>query len=42
MQVPGTPCIVVAGRYRVNNDAVRAPGRLIELVRYLVAKASTR
>ena len=41
MQVPGTPCIVVAGRYRVNNDAVRAPGRLIELVRYLVAKAGT-
>jgi protein dithiol oxidoreductase (disulfide-forming) len=39
MQVPSTPCIVVAGRYRVNNDAVRAPGRLIELVRYLVAKA---
>jgi len=41
MQVPGTPCIVVAGRYRVNNDAVRDPGRLIELVRYLVAKAGT-
>ncbi len=41
MQVPSTPCIVVAGRYRVNNDAVRAPGRLIELVRYLVAKAGT-
>jgi thiol:disulfide interchange protein DsbA len=41
MQVPGTPCIVVAGRYRVNNDAVRAPGRLVELVRYLVAKAGT-
>ena len=42
MQVPGTPCIVVAGRYRVNNDAVRNdPQRLIELVRYLVARAGT-
>jgi protein dithiol oxidoreductase (disulfide-forming) len=39
MQVPGTPCIVVAGRYRVNSDAVRTPGPLVELVRYLVAKA---
>ena len=39
MQVPSTPCIVVAGRYRVNNETVRDPGRLIELVRYLVAKA---
>src|SRR5579863_10573222 len=41
MQVPSTPCIVVAGRYRVNNETVRDPGRLIELVRYLVAKAGT-
>lgn len=41
MQVPSTPCIVIAGRYRVNMDAVRPPGRLIELVRYLVAKAGT-
>ena len=39
MQVPSTPCIVVAGRYRVNSDAVRDPGRLIELVRYLVTRA---
>jgi protein dithiol oxidoreductase (disulfide-forming) len=39
MQVPGTPCIVVGGRYRVNGDAVRTPGPLVELVRYLVAKA---
>jgi protein dithiol oxidoreductase (disulfide-forming) len=38
MQVPSTPCIVVAGRYRVNSDALRDPERLIELVRYLVAK----
>ncbi len=42
MQVPSTPCIVVAGRYRVNSDSVRTPERLIELVRYLVAKAGTR
>jgi protein dithiol oxidoreductase (disulfide-forming) len=38
MQVPSTPCIVVAGRYRVS-EAVHDPGRLIELLRYLVAKA---
>ena len=41
MQVPGTPCIVVAGRDRVNNDTVRDPQPLIELVRLLVAKAGT-
>lgn len=41
MQVPSTPCIVIAGRYRVNVDAGGSPGRLIELVRYLVAKAGT-
>jgi thiol:disulfide interchange protein DsbA len=42
MHVPGTPCIVVGGRYRVNSDSVRTPERLIELVRFLVARASTR
>jgi thiol:disulfide interchange protein DsbA len=41
MQVPSTPCIVVAGRYRVNGESVRSPDALIELVRYLVAKAGT-
>ena len=38
MQVPGTPCFVVNGKYRVNRDALRNNDELIELVRYLVAK----
>ena len=33
--VPGTPCIVVNGRYRIA-DSVRAPAQVIALVRYLV------
>jgi thiol:disulfide interchange protein DsbA len=37
MQVPGTPCIVVAGRYRIA-DSIRAADQLIPLVRFLVAK----
>jgi thiol:disulfide interchange protein DsbA len=39
MQVPGTPCIVVNGRYRVNNDSVHGADRLIALVRYLIGLA---
>lgn len=39
MQVPGTPCIVVDGRYRIA-DSIRAADQLIPLVRFLVAKAS--
>ena len=38
MQVPGTPCIVVNGKYRVNRDALKSNDELIELVKYLVAK----
>jgi protein dithiol oxidoreductase (disulfide-forming) len=40
MQVPGTPCIVVNGKYRVIMDAPKTPDELIELVKYLVAKES--
>jgi protein dithiol oxidoreductase (disulfide-forming) len=40
MQVPGTPCIVVNGHYRVNNDSVRSADQLIALVRYLIGKDS--
>lgn len=40
MQVPGTPCLVVNGRYRVNNDTVRGADRLIALVRYLIGLSS--
>jgi thiol:disulfide interchange protein DsbA len=39
MQVPGTPCIVVNGRYRIA-DSVRTPDQLIPLVSFLVAKES--
>jgi thiol:disulfide interchange protein DsbA len=41
MQVPGTPCIVVNGRYRIVDDITHGPpDRLIALVRFLVAKDS--
>ncbi|HYB66244.1 MAG TPA: thiol:disulfide interchange protein DsbA/DsbL [Steroidobacteraceae bacterium] len=39
MQVPGTPCIVVDGRYRIA-DSIRAANQLIPLVSFLVARAS--
>lgn len=38
MQVPGTPCIVVNGRYRV--DSMGSADELIELVKFLVAQES--
>lgn len=40
MQVPGTPCIVIDGRYRVNNDTPHSPEQLIALVHFLIAKAA--
>jgi thiol:disulfide interchange protein DsbA len=40
MEVPGTPCIVVNGKYRINMDEVRDPAQLADLVRFLVAKES--
>ena len=39
MQVPGTPCIVVDGRYRIA-DGIRTADQLIPLVRFRVAKDS--
>jgi protein dithiol oxidoreductase (disulfide-forming) len=39
MQVPSTPCIVVNGKYRLLMDSVRSDEELIDLVKYLVAKA---
>jgi thiol:disulfide interchange protein DsbA len=40
MQVPGTPCIVVDGRYRISEDITHGPAdRLIALVSFLVAKS---
>jgi thiol:disulfide interchange protein DsbA len=38
MQVPGTPCLVVNGKYRVINDSVTSADELIELVNYLVMR----
>lgn len=40
MQIPGTPCIVVGGKYRVNMESLNSPEDVIPLVKYLVAKAS--
>ena len=40
MQVPGTPCIVVNGKYRVNMDSLKSVDELTQLVAFLVAKES--
>ncbi len=39
MQIPGTPCIVVDGKYRVEMDSLKSPQDVISLVKYLVVKA---
>jgi protein dithiol oxidoreductase (disulfide-forming) len=38
MQVPGTPCIVVNGKYRLNMESLRSTDDVIALVQYLVSK----
>lgn len=40
MEVPGTPCIVIDGKYRILMDSIRSYDQLIDLIRFLVAKAS--
>ncbi|MEJ1966027.1 MAG: thiol:disulfide interchange protein DsbA/DsbL [Gammaproteobacteria bacterium] len=40
MMIPGTPSLVVNGKYRVNMDSVRSIDELLQLVNYLVAKES--
>jgi thiol:disulfide interchange protein DsbA len=40
MQVPGTPCIVVNGKYRVNLDSLHSQDDLNGVVRYLVQRES--
>lgn len=40
MEVPGTPCLVVNGKYRILMDSVGDYNQLIQLVNYLVAKES--
>ena len=42
MQIPSTPCLVVAGKYRVNNEAFKTVDEIIELVNYLVAQESAK
>jgi len=38
MQVPGTPCIVVNGKYRVNMDSLGSPDQVLDLVKYLISR----
>lgn len=40
MQVSGTPTLVVNGKYRVNNENLRTPEEIIDVVKFLVAKES--
>jgi thiol:disulfide interchange protein DsbA len=40
MKVPGTPCIVVNGKYRIDMQSVRSTDELVELIKFLVAKES--
>jgi len=40
MHVPGTPCIVLNGKYRINMDSLQSQDDLVGLVRYLVDKES--
>jgi thiol:disulfide interchange protein DsbA len=41
MQIPGTPCLVVNGKYRVIMDSVPTADDIIDIVKFLVAKEST-
>jgi thiol:disulfide interchange protein DsbA len=38
MQITGTPTLVVAGKYRLNNEHQMSQDQIIELVKFLVAK----
>jgi thiol:disulfide interchange protein DsbA len=40
MKVPGTPSIVVNGKYRIKMDALTSDDDLMDLIRFLVAKES--
>jgi protein dithiol oxidoreductase (disulfide-forming) len=42
MQVPGTPCIVVDGKWRVEMDSLKTPEDIISVVNFLVAKAHSQ
>jgi protein dithiol oxidoreductase (disulfide-forming) len=38
MRVPGTPCLVINGKYRINMDSLHGQEDLFDLVSYLVGK----
>jgi protein dithiol oxidoreductase (disulfide-forming) len=40
MQIPGTPWIVVDGKYRLDMDSLKSPDDVISLVKFLIAKSS--
>ncbi|HEX5208443.1 MAG TPA: thiol:disulfide interchange protein DsbA/DsbL [Steroidobacteraceae bacterium] len=40
MQIPGTPCIIVDGKYRIVMDSLKSYDDVIKLVNFLVAKSS--
>jgi len=40
MRVPGTPCIVVNGKYRVNLDSIHSVDQLVDMVKFLVTLES--
>ncbi len=40
MHVPGTPCLIVDGKYRIRSESMASPDDVVALVKYLVAKAS--
>jgi len=40
MKIPYTPCIVVAGKYRILTESLTSSDQVISLVKYLVAKAA--
>jgi thiol:disulfide interchange protein DsbA len=42
MQVPGTPCLIVDGKYRIELDTLSSATDVIDLVNFLVRKASQR
>jgi thiol:disulfide interchange protein DsbA len=40
MQVPSTPTLVVAGKYRINTEELRSMDEVVALINFLVAKES--
>jgi len=42
MRVPGTPCLVVDGKYRIELGTLKSTDDVIEIVRFLVSKETPR